>query len=80
MNTKLIGIREFRQNINDYVKLARGGKYRLVVMNRNNPLFEVKSFKKNSEIADIFSELVTAKDDVKKGKLCSQDEILKEFV
>lgn len=79
MNTKLIGIRDFRQNISDYADKARQGNSRFIVMNRNSPLFEIKPYSKNADISDIFNDIQTARDDIKKGRLYSQDEIIKKF-
>lgn len=79
MTTKTIGIKEFRANISDYAKKARTGDIRYVVMSRNKPLFELKSFEESAELEDIFSDILSAKDDIKKGKLYSQEDILAEF-
>lgn len=44
MNTKFVGIKDFRQNISEYAKRAQKGDSRFVIMNRNKPLFEIKPF------------------------------------
>ena len=79
MTTKIIGIKDFRTNISNYVKKARLGNVRYIVMNRNKPLFEIKPFSENEELENIFSDILKAKNDIKKGRLYSQDNILKEF-
>lgn len=79
MTTKIIGIKEFRSNIADYAKKARKGDVRYVVMNRNNPLFEIKPFAENDGLEEIFSDILQAKDDIEKGRVYSQDDILAEF-
>ena len=41
MTTKFIGIKEFRQNISKLAKRSIKNNQRLVVLNRNTPIFEV---------------------------------------
>ena len=79
MNTQIIGIKDFRANISKYATQAQKGTIRYVVMNRNKPLFEIKPFEKNEGLESIFSEINTAIDDIKKGRLHTQEDILKEF-
>ena len=79
MTTKFIGIKEFRQNISDFTQKAQKSDVRYIIMNRNKPLFELKPFKKDQELENIFADIVKAKEDIKKGKVYSQDDILAEF-
>jgi len=79
MPTKIIGIKEFRANISDFAKKARKKEARYIIMNRTTPLFEIKPFSENDSLEKIFSEIILAKEDVKKGRVYSQDEILKKF-
>lgn len=80
MTTKIIGIKEFRADISNYAKKARKGDVRYVVMNRNKPLFELKAFADDEKLERIFGDIQRAKEDVKKGRVYSQDDILAEFV
>ncbi len=80
MTTKTIGIKEFRANISDVVTKAQKGNVRYIVMNRNKPLFELKPFKKDATIDTLIEEINEARMDVKKGRLHSQSEVLKEFL
>jgi prevent-host-death family protein len=80
MTTKTIGIKEFRAHISDVVTRAQKGNVRYIVMNRNKPLFELKPFKKEATIDSLLEEIIEAQKDVKKGKLHSQEEVLKEFL
>lgn len=41
MTTKFIGIKEFRQNISKIAKNSKKNNQRLIVLNRNTPIFEV---------------------------------------
>jgi hypothetical protein len=79
MNTKFIGIKEFRQNIADYAKQARTAKTRFVVVNRTTPLFELKPFPEDSTLDSLFAELVTAEKSVKQGRFYTHEEVLKEL-
>ncbi|MCK5096197.1 MAG: type II toxin-antitoxin system Phd/YefM family antitoxin [Candidatus Pacebacteria bacterium] len=79
MTTKLIGIKEFRQNISDFTQKAQKGNERYIIMNRNKPLFELKPFKEDQDLEDIFADIIVAKEDVKKGRVYSQEDILAEF-
>lgn len=79
MSTKLIGVKEFRANISKYAQKARKGDVRYVVMHRNSPLFEVKPFEENEGLEAIFADIIAAEEDVKKGQLYTQEEIMAEF-
>ena len=79
MITKLIGIKEFRQNISDFTQKAQKGNGRYIIMNRNKPLFELKPFKDDQDLENIFADIIVAKEDIKKGRVYSQDDILAEF-
>ena len=75
MTTKFIGVKEFRQNISSYVKGASNIRY--VVMNHKKPLFEVRPFEADAELESIFESILRAKEDVRKGRLHTQAEVLK---
>lgn len=79
MNIKLVGIKKFRQNISSYTQKARKSNTRFIVMNRNKPLFELKPFKEDEGLENIFTDILAAKEDIKKGRVYSQEYILKEF-
>jgi len=79
MTTKLIGIKDFRQNISAYVKKAQKGNVRFVVTNRNAPLFEIKPFPEDLELMDFFNDIMKAREDAKKGRLYTQEEVLARF-
>lgn len=80
MTTKTIGIKEFRANISDFIIKAQKGNVRYIVMNRNNPLFEIKPFKKGATIDSLIEEIIEAQKDIKNGRLHSQEDVLKEFL
>ena len=77
MNTKFIGIKEFRQNISDYATQAQKGKGRFIVMKRNKPLFEIKAFSDDVDLNTFFADIIQAKKDIKNGDVYSHDDVLK---
>ncbi len=79
MTTKLIGIKDFRQNISEYVNIARKKKARYIVTNRNIPLFEIVPFDENMQILETYKEILEGVKDVKTGKIISQENILKKY-
>ncbi|MCA9362082.1 type II toxin-antitoxin system Phd/YefM family antitoxin [Candidatus Kaiserbacteria bacterium] len=79
MNTKFVGVKEFRQNISDYAKKAQQGKSRFVVMNRNKPLFEIKPFK-NGEFTDEFVASVRQGEaDMAAGRVYTEAEVMEKL-
>ncbi len=80
MTTKTIGIKEFRANISDVVTKAQKGNVRYIIMNRNRPLFEVRPFKTDATIDSLLNDIIEARNDIKKGNIYSQEDILKEFL
>ena len=80
MVTKLIGIREFRNNITSLHEKARKNNWRFIVLNRNQPVFRVEPLgPKDAVLEKLALDIAEARKDVKKGRLYSADEIRKEF-
>ena len=79
MNTKFVGIKEFRQNIAGYAKKARSAKTRFVIVNRTKPLFELKPFAENESLDSLFSEVRKAEKDIAAGRFYTHNEVLKEL-
>jgi len=84
MNIKIssinfIGVKEFRKNISKYVKQAQKSDSRFVVTSRNEPLFEITPIADSIYKEEFLKGLEKALDDVKKGRVYTHEEILKEF-
>ncbi len=79
MNTKFVGIKDFRANISDYVTRARKKNARYIVVNRNKPLFELTPFAEDVTLDTLFSDILAAKRDIREGKLYTHDDILAEL-
>ena len=75
MNTKFVGIKEFRQNISKYAKGAK--KTRYVVVRHKKPLFEIKSFDDDESIDSLFESIQEARRDVAEGRVYTHEQIMK---
>jgi len=79
MNTKFVGIKDFRQNISEYAKKARSSNERYIIVNRNKPLFELKPFEESSSLDQLFADVIRAEKDIAQGKFYTEEEVLKEL-
>ncbi len=80
MTTKLIGVREFRQNMADLYKKARKNNWQFVVLNRNQPIFKVETLsKKDAVIEKLAMDIKEAREDVKKGRVYDFEKICNEL-
>lgn len=80
MTTKMIGIKEFRQNIAYFSKEARDKNIVFIVLKKNVPILEIRGIdEKNFALESLSSEVKRARNDVKKSKVHSQESIMKEF-
>ncbi len=80
MTTKLIGIKEYRQNLAEYTQLASGGKIRLIILRKNVPICEIKAVnEKEFVLGKLRAEIAEAREQVKRGEVYTQEQIMKEF-
>ncbi len=80
MTTKLIGLKKFRQNMAKYADEARRKKQRLIILKKNEPIFELKPLsKKDAALEKLTADINDALEDVKNGDVYSQEEIEKIF-
>ena len=77
--TKFIGIKEFRQNIAKFAKTAQTKKERIIIMNRNKPLFELKPFAEDAHLDSFVESVLEAERDVAAGNVYTESEVMKEF-
>ena len=76
MVTKLIGVKEFRQNMAKYSAKAKRNGWRYVVLNRNMPIFEVKPFSKKEAIMEkLAADIAEARQQVRDGKVYTMEEV-----
>ena len=80
MVTKLIGIREFRQNITSLHKKARKNNWRFIVLNRNQPVFRVEPLSDKDVVLEKLAwDIAEAREDVKRGRLHDFEDVAKEL-
>jgi PHD/YefM family antitoxin component YafN of YafNO toxin-antitoxin module len=79
MVTKFIGVKDFRQNMSTYAKKAQTNKVRLVVMNRNKPLFEITPFSLGDTYDSLYARVEKARSEVSKGKFHTSTDIAKSL-
>lgn len=79
MNTKFIGIKDFRQNIAEYIKQAQKNDVRYVVMKHNKPLCEVRPFAEGQYLDSAVQSVLDAEKEIAAGNVHSEEEILAEF-
>ncbi len=80
MITKLIGVKEFRQNMAKYSAKAKRNGWRYVVLNRNVPIFEVKPLSKKEAMREkLAADIAEARAEVKAGRARPMEEVLKSL-
>ena len=80
MTTKFIGVREFRQNISELYKTAQKKNIKYIVLNKNKPVFEVRSIsEKDSSLEQLIAITTEARADSKAGRTYSLESIEKEL-
>jgi antitoxin (DNA-binding transcriptional repressor) of toxin-antitoxin stability system len=80
MITKLIGIKEFRQNMASLYKKAQKDNLRYIILNHNKPIFKVEPLSaKDATIEKLAYDIEKARDEVKKGKVYDFEKVCKEL-
>jgi hypothetical protein len=76
MNTKFVGVKEFRQNMASYAKKAQKKDTRYVVVNRDKPLFIIEPFDEDTTLESFYNEIQKARADVAAGRVFTQAEVI----
>lgn len=80
MKFKLVGMKEFRQNMAKYAREVKKVDTRLIVLRKNEPIFEIRPVdKKEIALEKLEIELTEAEEQIKRGEVVSHEEIMKEF-
>lgn len=80
MTTRLVGLKDFRQNLASYTKSAQQKDIRYVVLKKNIPVLEVKSIKAGDIIIEqLAADIAIARQQVKRGQSYTQNQMMKEF-
>ena len=76
MKTKLVGIREFRQNMASYSQKIKKNNWSYVVLSHNEPLFKVEPFDEDEYILKKFAkEIEVGLEDVRQGRVYTPEEV-----
>lgn len=80
MTTRFVGLKEFRQNIAKFSAEAYKKTQRLVILRKNQPIFEIRPLTaKQAFTDDLMIRLERAEEEFKNGKTYSQNEIEKSL-
>jgi PHD/YefM family antitoxin component YafN of YafNO toxin-antitoxin module len=80
MNTKLIGLKEFRLNLAKYTKQVESGKVRLIVLKKNKPVLEINPIiTKEYTLENLQKEINEAQEQYKNGEVYTAEEVEKEL-
>ncbi len=80
MTTKLIGIKEFRQNVTKLYKQAQTKNIQYVVLNRNQPIFKVSPLsEKDTIIEKLAIDVEEARNDIKNGRVFDFKDVCNEL-
>jgi len=78
MVTKLIGVKEFRQNIADYHKKAIKNDWRFIVLSRNKPIFDVRPLNdKEANLEQLVADVAEARIDYKNCRTYTSNQVRK---
>jgi hypothetical protein len=76
MTTKFIGVKEFRQNIAKIAKNSKKNNQRLIILNRNTPILEVRPLSpKDFTLENLALGIQQGLDDAKAGRVFSQSQV-----
>lgn len=80
MSTKFVGMKDFRQNISKHTNDAKTNNYRIIVLKKNVPAFEVTPIdEKEYAYLKLSDQLKESEEQIKKGKSFTQEEVMEEF-
>ncbi|PIR54682.1 hypothetical protein COU74_05345 [Candidatus Peregrinibacteria bacterium CG10_big_fil_rev_8_21_14_0_10_36_19] len=80
MTTKIIGIKEYRQNITTLWKEAREKNIKYIVMYHSKPVFEVSPLQDEDELIELLKkDIKEARAQAKNGETTSHEDLMAEF-
>ena len=78
MTTKFVGTKQLRQNMARIARKARQNNERLIVLRKNQPIFELRPLSDEDSLIESFRrDIERAKDDKRLGRIKSQAEVEK---
>jgi antitoxin (DNA-binding transcriptional repressor) of toxin-antitoxin stability system len=80
MVTRFIGVKEFRQNMAKLAQKARKNNERLIILRKNEPIFELRPLsKKDATLEKLMRDIEEAREDVKAGRVYTTEEVRKNL-
>jgi len=80
MTTKLIGIKQFRQNVTNLWKEARTKKIRYIVLFHSKPVFEVNPISEEDIMMErLAADVAKAREEYKRGEYYTEEETFKKL-
>lgn len=80
MNTKFVGMKDFRQKMSKYAADAKTNKIKYIILKKNVPILEISPIdEKDYTYTKLSEELKKSEEQIKKGKYQTQEEVMKEF-
>ncbi|MFH1631635.1 MAG: hypothetical protein ABIA47_01235 [bacterium] len=80
MTTRFVGVKEFRQNMSKLANRARRKNERLIILRKNEPIFELRPIGKgDAQMGKFLSNIQEALDDVQAGRLYTHEQIKETF-
>ena len=77
---KIVGLKDFRQNLSLYTKNAQEQNIRYVVLRKNVPVLEVRPLdEKKFAIESLSQELAEARDQIANNQYYTHEEVLSEL-
>lgn len=78
MVTKLIGVKKFRQNIASYYRQSLKNNWRFVILNRNEPIFEVRPIDpRRATLEKLTAQIARAEEGYKVGRVHTSRQVKK---
>lgn len=76
MATILVGLKEFKSNMNAFTKKMKEKKVNLIVLNKNKPILEVRAIDSEDDfiLDDVILEVAESRAQVAKGEVYSLQE------
>ena len=80
MVTRFVGTKQLRQDMAKITKEAQKNNERIIVMRKNQPIFELRPLSADESFIESFrQDIEMARKQAKKGEVHSQDDILREL-
>lgn len=79
MMTKVIGIKQFRENVTSLWREAKIKKIRYIVMHHSKPILEVNPIDEDELILETMAKDIKARIQAKKGRTYTHEEVYKKL-